>query len=169
MPEVLIKNLVSLPSLNHFCIARHDVYTGPFGSPFYSDQNIPEFGHRQALFQDKPQRQILRDGSAHRQIVDGAVNRQFANIAARKEHGRDNVAIGAERHTARQVQYSTVVVSIEQWITEQIKNTRFEQFIGQNTPAAVPERNNVEIEFRHGTVKLHVGWFYVETQPFASR
>ena len=48
----------------------------------------------EAFFQNEACREIERTRAAHRQIVDRAVDRQTAYVAARKEDGIDDVGIG---------------------------------------------------------------------------
>ena len=52
--------------------------------------------HRQAFFQDERRAQIQRPRAAHRQVVDRAVDRQRADVAAGEEQWPDHIGIGGE-------------------------------------------------------------------------
>ncbi len=58
-----------------------------------------QIGEGQSLLQDQADADRQGPGAAHRQIVDGAVDRQIADIAAGKEDRVDHVGVGGEGQT----------------------------------------------------------------------
>ena len=61
--------------------------------------NPAKFLGRQPFFQDERSREIQRPRAAHRQIVDGAIDRQPSDVAAGKEHRRNDESIRGECQT----------------------------------------------------------------------
>ena len=66
-----------------------------------------QVGERQALLEDEGERQRERPRAADREVVDRAVDRELADVAAGEEDRRDDVGVGGEGD-ARAVDAATI-------------------------------------------------------------
>ena len=95
------EDAVALAAIDHLGVAGYDPHAGRSGGLGHRRDHAAERFHRQALFEDEACAEIRRPGSGHRQVVDGPVDGQFADVAAGEEQGVDDVAVGGEGQAAR--------------------------------------------------------------------
>ena len=70
------EQLVGLAALHHLGVAGHELRRRPPQPPSASRRRRAERRHRQTLLEDEAGAEVERSGAAHRQIVDGAVDRE---------------------------------------------------------------------------------------------
>ena len=93
--------------------------------------------HLQALFEDESGRQPQRLCPAARQVVDGAVDGEVADVAAREEQGVDHVGVGGQSDPRRpDVQHGGVSRDAAGG-TEGRQEEVLDEFLGQDAAAAV--------------------------------
>src|SRR5262249_53480567 len=95
-PRGIYENLVPLAAINDFCVAGHKADARSVRSLPHRSQDKREVLSRKSFFDDEGSRKIKRLRAAHREIIDRAMNGEFADIAARKENRFDDVGICAE-------------------------------------------------------------------------
>ena len=84
-----------------------------FGGLLHGRCHTTEQRYRQTLLQNKPNTEIERLCAAHREIVDGAIDRKCADVAAGKEQWVDDIAIGRERQPGiPEVEHGAIVREI---------------------------------------------------------
>ena len=76
--------------------------------------DAPQIGEREALLEHEGRREVERRRAAHRDVVDRAVHRQAADVAARKEQRRDDVAVGRHHEPARRHVDARAIVALAQ-------------------------------------------------------
>ena len=64
---------------------------GAFGCALGRCDDALKIRNRQAFFEDEREREIERFRATHREVVDSAVDGEFADVAARKKDRRDHV------------------------------------------------------------------------------
>ena len=79
------ENLITLAAVHDLGIARDQQDAGFVTGGPHGRDDAPEVGERQALLQDERGGKVKGPGSADREVVDGAVNRQPADVAAGKK------------------------------------------------------------------------------------
>ena len=83
---------------------------------------------REASLEDEARRQVQRHRAGHRQVVDGAVDREVADVTAGEEQRRDHVGVGGQRHPgAVDVQPRRVLKRLEQRVAEGVEEDRLDQ------------------------------------------
>ena len=88
---------VGLAALDDLGVAGDDLHPGDGGRARHRVGDPPQVGDREALLEDEPGREVQRPRPAHREVVDGAVDREVADVAAGEEQRRDDVRVGGER------------------------------------------------------------------------
>ena len=73
---------VARAALHHFRVAGDDGHAGARGGLRHGVGDAPQIGHGKAFFQNEGRAQKQRTRAAHRQVVDRAMHRQRADIAA---------------------------------------------------------------------------------------
>ena len=76
---------VPLAAVDDLGIAGDDRHSALLRGGVHRLHDLPERLHRQALFQDKSGAEVAWPGPAHRQIIDGTVHRQRADITPGEE------------------------------------------------------------------------------------
>ena len=94
------ENLVALAAIHDLGIAGNQGHAGLGAACRMECDDAPKVVHRQAFFENECGREEQRPGAADRQIVDGAVHGQLANVAAGEEEGPHHEGIGGERDAA---------------------------------------------------------------------
>ncbi len=89
---------VALAPVDHLGVAGHQHHAGRRGRGLHRLHDALQHLHRQALFDDEAGAEELRTRAAHREVVDGAVHGQRADVAAGKEQRPHDVGVGGERH-----------------------------------------------------------------------
>ena len=84
MPAVLMKMPSPLPRSTTFVSPVTSCTPAAARPPLHRRDDAPQRLHRQPLFEDEARAQIERPRAAHRQVVDRAVDRQRADVAARE-------------------------------------------------------------------------------------
>ena len=87
---------IAVAFLHHLGVTGGDLHPGFFAGLRHGGDDIAERFHRQALFQDEAGRKEQRLGPAHRQVIDRAIDGQFADVPAREEQRADHEGIGGE-------------------------------------------------------------------------
>jgi hydrogenase maturation protein HypF len=87
-----------------------------------------QVGDREALLEDEAGRQVHRRRARHRQVVDGAVDGQVADVAAGEEQRGHHVGVGGEREAGTpHAQLSSVLERLEQRVAEHVEEHRLDQ------------------------------------------
>ena len=89
-------NPVAVAFLHHLGIAGGDLHAGFFAGLRHGGDDVAQCFHRQALFQDEAGREEQRLRPAHGQVIDRAIDGQFADIPAGEEQRADHERIGRE-------------------------------------------------------------------------
>ena len=90
----------------------------PRGRP-HGLHDAPQVVHGQALLEDEAGRQGQRPRPAHGQVVDRAVHRQRADVAAREEERADHEGVGGEGQAAAgHVEHGAVVARVQRRVAE---------------------------------------------------
>ena len=92
------ENFVGLAAIDNFRIAGDELDAGVIGCGMHRLHHAPEILHRQSFLQNETRRQIERTRAAHCQVVNGSMNREFADVAAREKDRAHDKRIGAECH-----------------------------------------------------------------------
>src|SRR5437588_826877 len=87
---------IGLAALNYFGITGDDSDTRFPCCCRHRRNDAAQVGDGKAFLQDKACREVERDSTGHCQVVDRAVNGQFANIPTWKEERTDDIGIGGE-------------------------------------------------------------------------
>jgi hypothetical protein len=88
--------LVALAAVHNLGVARDQLDAGRGTRRPHGGDDAAQVVQRQAIFQDEGRRQVQRPGAADRQIVDGAVDGQLADVAAGEEQRPDHERIRRE-------------------------------------------------------------------------
>ena len=92
---------VGLAAFDDLRVAGDDRDSGcPGGGPHRGD-DAPQVGNRKALLDHESGRQPERPRADHREVVDGAVDGELADVAARELERVHDVRVGREREPAR--------------------------------------------------------------------
>ena len=86
-----------MPAIDDLGIPGDELDPGPLGSSRHRLDDDAELGHGQALLEDEAGTDVAGLGASHRNVVDGSVDRQLADIAARKEARPDDERIRRDR------------------------------------------------------------------------
>ena len=87
MPGSVDENFVGFAAVNDLRIACDQLHTGSIGRLAHRLHDAPEILHRRSFFENESAGKIERSCATHCQIVDGAVHREFADVAAGKKIG----------------------------------------------------------------------------------
>jgi hypothetical protein len=109
-----------------------------FGRLAHRGDNRFQLLYRKALLDDERYTQVLRGGPAHGQIVHGAVDGEFPDVAAREENRVHGVRVRGERHPlAVQLEDGAVVQLSQDWVVEHRQQHVPGHPVGHLAPAAV--------------------------------
>src|SRR5690606_4808578 len=109
-PGRVDEHAVTLAAVDHLGVAGHDPYTRGVGGSAHGERDAPQVLHGKALFQDEGGGEQQRPGTAHGQVVDGAVHRGRADVAAGEEGRIDDVGVRGEGDASgRQREHRAVV------------------------------------------------------------
>jgi hypothetical protein len=92
------EDAVALALLHHLGVAGDDRHAGLARRLRHRVDDALEVGEREAFFQDEAGREVQRLGARHGDVVDRAVHRQAADVAAGEEQRRDDVRVGRHHH-----------------------------------------------------------------------
>ena len=133
---------VGLAALDDLGVAGDDLHPGRGRRVPHGLGDADQVGDAEALLEDEPGRQVLRGGPAHGQVVDGAVDGQFADVAARKEQRRDHVGVGGQRDPGRPgLQGGRVLQRFQQRVAEAVQEHRLDQRVGGLAAGPVRHRD----------------------------
>src|SRR6476660_8358066 len=74
------ENFVRLAAIDYLRGACDEFDAGVISRSMHRLHDAPEILHRQTLFENKTGREIKRARAAHRQVVNGPVNSEFADV-----------------------------------------------------------------------------------------
>jgi hypothetical protein len=114
------EHAVALALLDHLGVAGHQLHAGFVRGPGHGFDDAGQVGQREALLQDEAGGEVEGGGPHHRHVVDGAVHRQAADVAAGEEQGRDHVAVGGHHQLALAQGQAGAVVALGQVFVAQI-------------------------------------------------
>ena len=117
-----------------------------------------QVGQREAFLEDEAGRQVQRHRARHRHVVDGAVHRQAADVAAGKEQRRDDVAVGGHHQAPGRHAEGCLVVGLAQPF---VVEGALEEFVDQlrhgaaaaavrHVDDAVPEVDRADVVLAYG-------------------
>jgi hypothetical protein len=131
---------VGLAPLDHLGVAGDHLHPGRLGGGGHGRHDRGQVGDGEALLQHEAGRQVQRGRAGHRQVVDGPVHGQVADIAAGKEQRRNDVGVGGQRQPrATHLQLRGVLQRLEQRVAERVQEHRLHQ--GPAGLAAGPVRH----------------------------
>jgi hypothetical protein len=89
------------------------------------DSTMREVGQRKAFFEDEAGGKIQRLRAHHGDVVDRAMHRQAADVAAGEEQRRDHVAVGGHHQApaSRRRQHGAVVALAQVFVVEVLANS----------------------------------------------
>lgn len=124
---------------HHLGVAGDDVHPGLRRCPAHGFGDHAEYVEFQTFFQDEPGGQTDWLRSAARQVVDRAVDRQVADVAAGKEQRLHHIGIRGQRDTsARDVEQGRVARRTPR-TTERRQEEVLDQFFRQHPAATMAQ------------------------------
>jgi hypothetical protein len=132
------EDLVGRALGHHFGIAGHELHAGPIQRLAYTGQDALQIDNRKSFFQNQSHAEITWLGAAHGHIVDRAVNRQVADIAARKKNRIDHESIGRKSQSDTvQLEHGAVVERRQDGVVEQGHQHFSSELVGDLAAAAM--------------------------------
>ncbi len=144
------EHAVRLAALDDLGVAGDDLDAGLARRRAHALRDAVQIGQRKALFEDEAGGKMQRPRACHRQIVDRAMHRQRADVAAGKEQRRDDIAVGGHGEApGGRVEHRLVVALRQQIVVERVAENFADELrhgaaagaVGQIDPAVL------EIEF----------------------
>jgi hydrogenase maturation protein HypF len=133
---------VGLALLDHLGIPGDDAHAGRGGRGSHRLGDPLQVRDGEAFLQDEPGRQVERGGTGHGQVVDRAVYRQVADVAAGEEQRLDHIGIGGQRQPGPvDGQLGRVLEGLEQRVAERVEEDRLDQGLGRLAAGAVRHRD----------------------------
>ncbi len=165
------EKLIAAALVDDFRVAGDQGDAGFLAGVPHRGRDARQVGQGQALFQDEPGAEVQRASAAHRQVVDGAVDRQPADVAAGEKDGADDVGVGGEGQAERtELQYRLVVQFGQVWIVEKRQEKLLDKFRGHLAAAAVAHDDavvvakgqrageGVQVKFGHCAYAFSLPW-----------
>jgi len=150
-PRCVDEEAVALALVDHFGVARHQLYARRAARPGHRGGDAPQVVHRQPFFEDEARRQVQRLRPAHRQVVDRAVHGQAADVAAGEEQRADHKRVGSEGQPRPvDIQHGLVVERGQRWIVEERHEQVLDQVGGEPPAAAMPQHDLRVVAQRQG-------------------
>ncbi len=160
------ENAVALALLDNLGVAGDDGDAGGAGSVRHAGNDAFEIAERKAFLQHEGGGKVKRPRPGHGHVVDGAMHRKRADIAARKEQGRDDMRVGAHDHAAgRDLEGGLVVGLGKPLIVEMAVEERADQLGGR--PAARAMRH-LDRAFRQRGIASRESGFRARSCSFSS-
>ena len=146
------EELVGAAAPDHLGVAGDDGDAGARRRRARRLDDAAQIGERQALLEDEGERQRQRPRAADGEIVDRAVDRQLADVAAGKEDGRHDVGVGGEGEPlAVALDERRVVEPLERRVAERGHDQLLDQLRGEPAARAVAEQDLVAVDERQRT------------------
>jgi hypothetical protein len=147
---------IAFPTLHHLRIARDDRHSGGAGRFAHRPDNALKHFKGETFLENEAGAEPARPRSAHRKIVDRAVDGEPPDVATRKKQRTDHVRIRGERESRarRDVENGAVVPRIEGRVGKGRPEDPFDQLLGESPAAAV---GNLDLSVacqRHGALKV---------------
>ena len=101
MPGGGDEHLVALAAVDDLGVAGDQRHAGLVAGRAHRGDDALQVGQRQPFFEDERRREEQRRGAADGQVVDGAVDRQPADVAAGEEERPDHERVGGEGEPRR--------------------------------------------------------------------
>jgi len=135
------EDTVTLALLHHLGVAGDDGHSGLACRRRHGLNDAFQIGQRETFFQDETGRQVQRLGPRHRHIVDRAMHREAADVAAREEQRRNNMPISSHHQLARsgQRQQRPIVPLPQVLIVKSVRKQLIHQL--RRRPPASPMRH----------------------------
>src|SRR5580700_894049 len=163
------EDLVALAAIDDLGVSGDELDAGVLRGGGHGVGDAGELGRGETLFEDEGGGKVEGCGSADRQVVDGAVDGEGADVAAGKEDGGDDKGVGGKGETrAGDVEDRLVVHAVEGGIAEAGDEDLVDELGGELAAAAVAEddlgvvedrqRAGAEGIERSGTICLGRGW-----------
>ena len=131
---------IGLAALHHLGVAGHDLHPRPLGGGGHRGDDPAQVGDREPLLEHESRREVERPRPRHRQVVDGAVHGQVADVAAGEEERRDHVGVGGEGEPRRPDGEDRLVLQgLQQRVAEGVEEEGLDQGVGGLAPRAVRE------------------------------
>ncbi len=108
------EDAVALALLDHLGVAGDHRHAGLARGGGHRLDDALQVGQREAFLEDEARRQVQRPCARHGHVVDGAVHRQAADVAAGKEQRRDDVAVGGITRRPLGLRQQRLVVALAQ-------------------------------------------------------
>jgi hypothetical protein len=119
---------VGLAPLHHLGVPGDHLHPRDLGRGLHRGHDLDQVGDREALLQDEPGGQVERGRAGHRQVVDGPVDREVADVAAGKDQRRHHVGVGGQSDPAAvHVELGGVFQGLEQRVAERVQEDRLDQ------------------------------------------
>ena len=130
------EDAVRLAALDDLGVARHHRHSRLVGGPRHALHQPRQIGQGEAFLQDEARGQVQGPGAGHGDVVDGAMHRQAADVAAREEQRRDDMPVRAHHQAPRRRQEHRLIVALAQQFIVQVALKEVDDELGHGPPAA---------------------------------
>ena len=145
------EDLVALAAVDDLGVAGDELDAGFGGSGAHGLDDAAEIVDRQAFFEDERGGEIERLRAAHREVVDGAVDGETADVAAGKEDRRDDKGVGGEGEArVADGEHGLIVELVEHGIAEGGQKDFVDEVGGELAAAAMAEHDLLVLVDRDG-------------------
>jgi hypothetical protein len=142
---------ISFTAIHNRGIARDKLHVRLRRSGTHRLDDAAQIVDGQALFEDERRRKIQRTSPAHGKVVDSPVDRDAANIAARKKDRRNNKRVGCKRDSsAVDGKHSLVVELVQRRIGERRQKNFIDQFRRKLAAAPMSKDDLLVLKNRDG-------------------
>ena len=132
------ENAVAFAFLDHLRVTRDDGRACLAGGSRHAGDDAVEIGEREPLFQHEGCGEIERARARHGHVVDRAMDRERADVAAGKEQRRDDMRVGGHDETpCCHVEGGLIVALGEVGVAEMAMEEIADEFGGGPPPAAM--------------------------------
>jgi hypothetical protein len=122
---------VGLAAFDDLGVAGGDSHVGGVGGGAHGGGDPLQVGDRQALFDDEAGGEGERGRAGHRQVVDGAVDGELADVATGEEEGADDEGVGGEGELVLAgADQGRVAERVEQLVGELAQEDPLDQVVG---------------------------------------
>ena len=141
------EDAVGLAALDHLGVAGDDRHAGCPRRRAHAVGDALEIGERKALLDDEARREIERLGARHRDVVDGAVDGERADVASGEKQRRDDIGVGRHHHPpGADLERRLVVAGAQPVVVERRVEHVLDQLPHRPAPGAVRKVDATALE-----------------------
>ena len=137
---------VGLAALDDLRVAGDDRDAGRARGGAHRGDDAPQVGDRESLLDHEAGRQPARLRADHREVVDGAVDGELADVAARELERMHDVGIGRECEAGAAGDDRRVAERRQRVVAELLEEERLDEVAGRLAAGAVRERDQLVAE-----------------------